>query len=139
MENSLKGLILAAGVIITCIVVGLGFFISREAKNVSDKGTNQLSAMNTQYDNVEYMMYDGLRITGSEVVNVIKSHGSSDVNITVKTSKNNTTGTIYDGTNTIPTSKGASDYINQSASFLGEITRNENGEVNGIVFIQQKK
>lgn len=129
---------MAAGVIITCIVVGLGFFISREAKNVSDKGTNQLSAMNSQYDNVEYMMYDGLRVTGREVVNVIKSHGSSDVGITVKTSKNNTTGIIYTGTNTIPSSKGDANYINQSASFLGEVTRNDNGEVDGIVFTQQK-
>ena len=28
MENSLKGLILAAGTIITCVVISLGFFIS---------------------------------------------------------------------------------------------------------------
>ena len=77
------------------------------------------------------------RVARSNIWGLVKL--GADVNITVKTSKNNTTGTIYDGTNTIPTSKGASDYINQSASFLGEITRNENGEVNGIVFIQQKK
>ena len=32
MENSLKGLILAAGTIITCVVISLAFYISREAK-----------------------------------------------------------------------------------------------------------
>ena len=31
MENSLKGLILAAGTIITCVVISLAFYISREA------------------------------------------------------------------------------------------------------------
>lgn len=139
MENSLKGLILAAGVIITCIVVGLGFFISREAKNVSDKGTNQLLTMNSQYDNVEFMMYDGLRVTGSEVVNVIKNHASNEINVTVKTSKNNSTGIAYQGTEAIPTNKAASDYINQSAPFLGEVTKNGNGEIEKITFTQQKK
>ena len=30
MENSLKGLMLAAGIIITCIIISLGFYIARE-------------------------------------------------------------------------------------------------------------
>ena len=32
MENSLKGLMLAAGIIITCIIISLGFYIAREAR-----------------------------------------------------------------------------------------------------------
>jgi hypothetical protein len=38
MENSLKGLILAAGTIITCVVITLAFYISREAKQTAING-----------------------------------------------------------------------------------------------------
>lgn len=135
MDNSLKGLILAAGVIITCIVVGLGFFISREAKNASDSGTNQLSAMSSQYDNVEFVMYDGLKITGSEVVNVIKNH-SADIDVTVKT-KANSSGKQYNSKSAVLSNKTEVDYINPSGLFLGELIRNTNEEVAEISFTQQ--
>lgn len=135
MDNSLKGLILAAGVIITCIVVGLGFFISREAKNASDSGTNQLSAISSQYDNVEYTMYNGLKVTGSEVANVIKSH-ASEIQVSVKT-KANTEGKTYTSKVVTNVDKSDADYINPSALFLGELVRNTNEEVTEIVFTQQ--
>ena len=38
MENSLKGLLLAAGTIITCIIISLGFYIAREAKDTAATG-----------------------------------------------------------------------------------------------------
>ncbi len=138
MENSLKGLILAAGVIITCIVVGLGFFISREAKNAADSGTNQLSAMSSQYDNVEFMMYDGLKVTGSEVVNVIKKHaGVEDLTITVKTKDSTSTQKAYSSKDAAMPAKESSDYINPSALFLGELERDNNNSLVKIKFTQQ--
>lgn len=135
MDNSLKGLILAAGVIITCIVVGLGFFISREAKNATDSGTSQLSAMSSQYDNVEFMMYDNLRVTGREVVNVIKKH-SADINVVVNTKANNS-GITYNASNKRLAEKTSNDYINPSALFLGELIIGANEELKEIVFTQQ--
>lgn len=135
MDNSLKGLILAAGVIITCIVVGLGFFISREAKNASDTGTNQLSAMSSQFNNVEYTMYNGLKVTGSEVVNVIKSHAGK-IQVSVIT-KANTAGKTYISKDINPYNISDENYINPSALFLGQLIRNSNEEVTEIVFTQQ--
>ena len=35
MSNGLKGLTLAAGVIITCIVISIAFFVTREAKDIA--------------------------------------------------------------------------------------------------------
>ena len=49
MENSLKGLILAAGTIITCVVISLGFFISREAKDTASNGANQINKLNAEF------------------------------------------------------------------------------------------
>ncbi|RGS63463.1 hypothetical protein DWX81_15600 [Roseburia inulinivorans] len=41
MENSLKGLMLAAGIIITCIIISLGFYIAREARDTASEGTGR--------------------------------------------------------------------------------------------------
>ena len=44
MSNGLKGLTLAAGVIITCIVISIAFFVTREAKDIPLKWvTEELS------------------------------------------------------------------------------------------------
>ena len=50
MDNSLKGLILAAGTIITCVVISLGFFIAREAKDTASNGANQINKLNSELD-----------------------------------------------------------------------------------------
>ena len=71
MSNSLKGLLLAAGVIITCIVVSLGFYISREANAAATNGVSQISRMNKEIAESDKSMYDGLDVTGSEVMNAI--------------------------------------------------------------------
>ena len=42
MSNGLKGLTLAAGVIITCIVISIAFFVTREAKDIAAQGINQM-------------------------------------------------------------------------------------------------
>lgn len=137
MDNSLKGLILAAGVIITCIVVGLGFFISRESKNIADNGTNQLSAMSSEYGNVEFMMYDGLQVSGKEVINVIKKHANNLFNIYVSTKANGGSFDVYDKKDEKLPIKATNSYINPSALFLGELRRNANNELIGIQFLQQ--
>ena len=76
MDNSLKGLILSAGVVITCIVVGLGFYISREAKNTSNNGISQITAINSEFMDVDKTMYDGTKVSGREVAKVIQKYES---------------------------------------------------------------
>lgn len=85
MDNSLKALILAAGVVITCVVVGLGFFVSREAKNFASDGISQMNGIMSEYSNVNAQIYDGLRVSGQEVINVIEKYtGEPDMSIIVK-------------------------------------------------------
>ena len=89
MENSLKGLMLAAGVIITCIVVGLGFFISREARDTASNGAGQISKLNAEFNESDKVMYDGLEVSGSEVINVINKYKNEEVGVMVYTKKSN--------------------------------------------------
>ncbi len=144
MDNSLKGLILSAGVVITCIVVGLGFYISREAKNTSNNGISQITAINSEFMDVDKTMYDGTKVSGREVAKVIQKYESEltseTITIVVYTGKMPATGTgiIFDKTNTaIATDVTSEKYINPDASFLGAFITDDNGVVTKLTFTQQ--
>lgn len=149
MDNSLKGLILAAGVIITCLVVGIGFYISREASAAATNGTGQISRMNKEVAESDKVMYDGLDVTGSEVINAINKYKSEDIAVKVETKKsvvyynrlltNNDRELGNESTASVKNTQTIiSDYyINQKAQFTGEILRDVNDTIIGISFVQQ--
>lgn len=141
MDNILKLILIGAGVILTCVVVGVGFFISSESKNTSNAGMNQISSMNTEFQDVDLSLYDGLKISGSQVERVITKYGnqlSTEFTITVKTLGNMTTGRTYvTEISTFP-DKYSTDYLNPNGSFLGEVTYDANDVLNGLIFTQQK-
>ncbi|MFQ9934493.1 MAG: hypothetical protein ACLRVQ_08715, partial [Lachnospiraceae bacterium] len=138
MENSLKGLILAAGTIITCVVISLGFFISREAKETAANGANQINKLNSEFVESDKIIYDGATVSGSEVVNVIKKMKHDEVGIYVVTNKSKTYyGYEFDissgdllkkadsGYEEACVSTG-SKYINPYADFRGKVVRDSN-------------
>lgn len=156
MDNSLKGLILAAGVIITCVVIGLGFYISREAKNTSGSGSGQISDLNTEFQSVDLAIYDGMKITGREVVDLIKRVESKDdfVSIEVTNKKKNTADYNYEhvdlsGVHTIKAAGTTQDinevqispshesYINPDGQFTGTVLRDQNEIIVCIQFKQE--
>lgn len=148
MENSLKGLILAAGTIITCVVISLGFFISREAKDTASGGANQINQLNMEFSESDKAMYDGASVSGSEVISVIKKFKNDKVAILVKTNKSNTaygynvnatSGELEGASNVsvdLAYDEGSNTYINPYASFRGNVIRDKNDVITGIVFNQ---
>lgn len=148
MENSLKGLILAAGTIITCIVISLGFYISREARDTAASGAGQISKLNAEFNESDKVMYDGLNVSGSEVVNVVNKFKNGDIAIQVNTKKSSNyydnvldddmTQIIGTSSNSIKTAQNSlSDaYINPNAQFQGSIVRDVNNTIIGILFAQ---
>lgn len=146
MENSLKGLILAAGVVITCIVVGLGFYLSREASNSGNKAISQISEMTAEYGEIEKIMYDDTVVSGNEVLSAI-SKFEDDINegvmtVTVFTGKSSddSDGISFNNKSCDLASvkkKADTSYINPSGSFRGEITRDDNGVITGLIFRQE--
>jgi len=152
MENSLKGLLLAAGTIITCIVISLGFFIAREARDTAAGGAGEIGKLNAEFNESDKVMYDGLKVSGSEVVNVINKFCNKEMSIKVETKKgksyynmelkeNDTVlgssltssnlASIKDAQNPM---KG--NYINPNAQFLGSVLRDTNYTIIGIYFSQ---
>ncbi|WP_281532400.1 hypothetical protein, partial [Anaerocolumna aminovalerica] len=152
MSNALKGLILAAGVIITCVVIGLGFYISREANAAATNGIGQISRMNKEFSEQDKVMYDGLDVTGSEVINAINKYKTEDIAVVVSTKKS----TIYYNRNLNYSTNGeieiggvsnasvkdaqtitSTNYINQKVQFTGTILRDKNDTIIGISFVQK--
>lgn len=148
MENSLKGLILAAGIIITCVVVSLGFIIAREAKDTASNGVEQINMLNAEFAEGDKMLYDGVTVSGSEVLNVIRKYEGKNIGILVKTNKietfygrefNENTGALTGQTGKTyaealePTND---HYINPYGSFKGKVVRDANNVIVGLVFVQ---
>ncbi len=148
MENSLKGLLLAAGTIITCVVISLGFYISREAKDTASGGANQINKLNSEFAQSDKIVYDGAVVSGSEVINVIKKFSNEKIAIYVKTNKASTfygvnvdinTGEIKgDSTATVADAMNekSNEYINPYGNFTGAIIKDANDVITGIVFEQ---
>lgn len=149
MENSLKGLMMAAGIIITCIIISLGFYIAREASDTASSGTGQINELQAEFADTSKMMYDNTEVSGSEVINVIRKFGDEMLGVKVQTKKN-TSYYIYQfndadgslGNSSALDYKSAQvatngNYINPTGRFLGTVVRDANGTITGLSFVQQ--
>ena len=134
MSNSLKGLMLAAGVIITCMVISIGFFIAREAKDIASQGVEQMGFYVEDMANGGIDFYDGMVVSGSEVERTMKRLYTR-TGILVR-QKNGSTAYV---------DRTASDIgerirlmsLNPHGSFLGSVEYDEKGKVKCLVFNQE--
>lgn len=146
MENSLKGLILAAGTIITCLVISLGFFIAKEAKTSAMNGAGKISSLNSEFMEGDKIIYDGTQISGSEVINAIHKFSDDTLAIIVVTNRNTSYyNYIYNSENGEFTLTGTyemwddstvPEYINPSGRFKSEVIRDLNGVIVKLKFVQ---
>ena len=149
MENSLKGLMLAAGIIITCIIISMGFYIAREASDTASSGTGQINELQAEFADTSKTMYENTEVSGSEVINVIRKFSDEMIGVKVQTKKN-TSYYIYQFNDTDGSLKNAStldyksaqnatsaNYINPTGRFLGAVIRDANGTITGLSFVQQ--
>ncbi len=152
MENSLKGLMIAAGVIITCLVISLGFYIAKVSSQTSNEAVEQIGQLQADFDQGALAEYDNAKISGSMVSNALQRFSGSDFGLLVKT-KMNTSGSWYNKvldvskqyaeTGTSPNTlaqisqRSSADYINPTAQFKCTLLLNGNGTPVGIDFEQQ--
>lgn len=143
MDSALKGLMLAAGVILTCLVIGVGFYIAREAHSTAMASSNQLSEYQTSIEESKFTKYDGMRVSGSDVVNFAKKHlisydqtNLAPVYVSIKTSTHEET---YETNQYLKNLRDFSNkrYVNPVSVFEGAVVRDANDAIVGVIFTEK--
>jgi archaellin len=149
MSNGIKFLVLAAAIVLACSYIGFGFYTGREAKAVGTTAVGQISNMNREFSEADKVMYDGLDVSGSEVVNAINKFKNDDTSIKVSTKKSviyynrllTNSDTELGGVSTASVKDTqlitSSTYINQKAQFTGTVLRDVNDTIICISFKQK--
>lgn len=142
MDSVHKFFLIAAGLIVTGMLVFLGFRMSDVGEDVGGHMVNRLTELEQSLKDADVMQYDGVTVTGSDVVNFIRKslseHSTEStapyqvivVTGTVTTHKDNTTiGNILNFSHI--------SYVNPTAKFVGEVNRNTNGVIVSVTFTQK--
>lgn len=143
MDNILKLILMGAGLIFTCLVVGLGFHLSRESSVISASSSQQLTEFAKELSERNLLQYDNLLVKGSDVINLMKrelnNYGEDEeapiyVKVETKTGVNQ-----YNNGKVIESCREFTDgrYIKPIAIFLGSVVKNQNDVIIGVHFIQQ--
>lgn len=133
------------------LVVGAAIFginYTKQGKAVSAADGKHLANIQAELSDAEFDAYDGVTITGSEVVNVVKRFEDNEVAVKVVTKKSTAFyGYSLDANNELQTTNVSSAskmqdlssplYVNPSGSFVGSILKDANDVVTGICFTQQ--
>lgn len=142
----MKLFLIAAGTIITLIVVTITFNLVNQAQQLDRVASDGVSDIYNNIDSSEITMYDGVIVYGSDVVNVIKkqlsSYSSSEtatITITVITSTSPLVSYSYTNSTYITNIQDFTDsrYIKPMNKFIGTVTYNGNGVITTLTFTIQ--
>jgi tartrate dehydratase beta subunit/fumarate hydratase class I family protein len=143
LDNGLKGFLLAAGALITCIVLSVGFLFARESQALSATSSSKMNHFSTEISESDFTKYDGLEITGNDVINLIKKHlgeysvtEKGPIYIYVKTSKTENKYYNESGIQNIQNFT-STNYISPLGKFVGNIVRDANKVIIGMEFVQK--
>ncbi len=143
MSNGWKLFLMAASGLITCIVISTGILLARQADDIGAMASETMTSFQTSVEEQKILQYDGATVTGSDVMNLIKStlggyseDEQADITITVITSSA-TTEYCNNSLNEEMAEYGHSAYISPMAEFCGAVLRNENDVITDICFEQQ--
>lgn len=142
MDNILKGILLGTGILLTCIIISIGFMVAKESMKISSANAKELDKISSELSERDLVMYDGLEVKGSDVINCIKNKlGSytaaetSPISINVITSNSNYTyvnGASIEEINNFTNDK----YINPLKKFIGKAVRDRNKVIVCLRFTQ---
>ena len=74
MNNILKYILIGAGLLIVIAYIMIGNFISNSSKGIMAEGISQSHGEEIDNINSSITVYDGLYVTGAEVMKFIKKH-----------------------------------------------------------------
>lgn len=139
MEHITKPLIIAVSVIISALVISIAVFLSDKGATIGNAFGTRIAAINRSITDNDLLQFDSGSVSGSDVLNCIRKYRDT---VTIRVTK--ITDTDSDFTTTYNKEDGPRDnlpgnvssYINPNAYFSGEISRNANGVISEINFVQ---
>jgi len=150
MENATKAIIIAASIAITLAIVTIGFFVLGTGKDIANDGMSDLTNMANSVADDQYTRYDNMDVSGSQVINLIRSvENSGDyIGVNVVTGKGSDVWYVYEAKDidNLSSASGNLDdaldvehvtYINKTAMFRGKVERDSNGRIARITFKQK--
>lgn len=143
-----KFIAVGAIVLMTVVLIAAVTKLNNQSQESMNIGSSKLSKLNSDLQDSDTGMYDGIVISGSEVLNVIKNYSEEKVSIKVVTKKSTTYyGYSVDAGNNLTTGATGSlkkaesitdnQYINPTGSFKGSILKDSNDVATCIVFTQE--
>lgn len=149
MGNVLRDWIIIG--VIVLMTIGLVYSVQKlnnQGQESVNIGSSKLTKLNSDLQDSDTAMYDGISISGSEVLNVIKNYSEEKVSVKVVTKKSTTYyGYSVDAGNNLTTGATGSlkkaesitdnQYINPTGSFKGSILKDSNDVATCLVFTQE--
>ena len=141
MENSLKALMMAAEIIITCILVALGFYAANRAKEGAARSIEAASAYERRLAENSLTVYDGTVLSGSELVNLLRyeldriREGKGTVSFFEVTTKSMTTLQRPEDLSKV-TGKNSTEFISPYDAYIGEAVWKQ-GSLAGLRFTKK--
>ena len=142
MDNILKGILLGTGVLLTCIIISIGFMVAKQSMKISSANSKELDEISSELSERDLVMYDGLEVKGSDVINCIKKQLGSYTNtetapVSVNVITSNTNYTYVNGASIEAINNFANDkYINPLKKFIGKAVRDKNKVIICLRFTQ---
>ena len=149
MEDGIvKYLFIGFAVLIAAGAIAYGIYYQKQGKEAGNAAGKQLSNIQAELSDADVNIYDGVTITGSEVINVAKKFEGDSVAIKVITKKSTAFyGHSLSGTNELQTTNVSSVskmqdlssplYVNPTGNFTGSLFKDANDVITGICFTQQ--
>jgi hypothetical protein len=154
--NKILFIVIAA--ILSGLLIAFMIGLYKDKKQELNTSTSKIKNATGSVSNFDYEPYDGNTISGETLVKLIKevTNENEEFSVAVQTfanankstpvtiyynralsatNNNITTGTV---TSLDQSSKSSDNYITPTANFLGQVLKNPNDEVIGILFIQKK-
>ena len=137
MENSLKMLIISAGIFITCVIISFSLLVMHKGLSLGNAFVNNINEKEKEYREYNLAKFDSELITGAEVINITRRY-QNDIEITVINDRGSRIFTKYNNFSISSNSPEGDFYIEPYDDYIGSIGRSNNGNINKLKFTLRK-
>ena len=136
IEIAPRALLLAAGVVLTVVLISLMITQFKSAQEMVNISSEMISERTESMKNGELEEMDGMEVSGSDVINVCKKYLGKGIDITLKNGDNSKK---YSDEVSLSKLKDyeCSEYVKPSTKWKCKTVKNKNGILTDIIFTRK--